>query len=206
MSVALPRDIIALSIDEVWLARGRLLDGLTRGEREDFEALRYDKRRRDWLGGRIAAKRAIQRTCGLPFSALEVRAEQDGPTSGRPVAWIGGRRVGYLSITHSGDLAMATWSENAVGVDAEIVEPRDESFLELAFSDRELARIDRAENRDVEITRVWCEKEAYAKYLGVGFRRSFSDLVVPAHLGRAGGHILHRGRAMCWARVSMESL
>ncbi|MEQ9499543.1 MAG: 4'-phosphopantetheinyl transferase superfamily protein [Deltaproteobacteria bacterium] len=197
----LPNDIIALSIDEVWTARERLVSALTAREAADFAALRYLKRRRDWLAGRMAAKRALQRHTGLSFTQLEIRAEAEGPTSGRPVAWIGARPVGCLSISHSADLAMATWSEAQVGVDAEVVEPRDESFLSLAFTRDERRHIEAAADRDLSATTLWCEKEAYAKYLGVGFRRSFSDLEVPTVLRREAGSIVHRGRTMCWARV-----
>lgn len=197
----LPSDIVAVSIAEIWEARPRFVEALTLGERSTFDALRYEKRRRDWLAGRVAAKRALQRNTGLSFAQLEVRAEVDGPTSGRPVAWIGGAPAGCLSITHSGDLALATWAPVSVGVDAELVEPRDESFLALAFSREERARIAAAPDRDLRATALWCEKEAYAKYLGVGFRRSFSDLAVPRSLAREVGAIEHRGRTMCWARV-----
>ena len=117
----LPSDIIIVSIDDVWRRRDRLLDALTRGEDQDFGSLRYEKRRRDWLAGRVAAKRALQRHCGLSFRQIEVRAEENGPTSGRPAAWINGRAAGCLSISHSGDLAMATWSPHAVGIDAEML-------------------------------------------------------------------------------------
>lgn len=195
-------DMIALSIEEVWSARTRLLDALSANERRDFETLRYEKRRRDWLAGRIAAKRAMQRTCGLGFGSLEIRAETEGPTSGRPRAIVNGRTVGFLSISHSADLAMATWSRAEVGIDVEVIEPREDSFLDLAFSAEERRRIAATANIDETATRLWCEKEAYAKFLGVGFRRSFSDLVVPDHVGRRGGVFVHRGQSMCWARVS----
>lgn len=199
--MSLPNDVVILSIEAVWRARERFVESL--GEREacDFAALRFEKRRRDWLAGRIAAKRALQRRWGLPFSRLEVRAETDGPTSGRPCAWIEERRIGFLSISHSGDLAMATWSDQPVGIDAELVEPRDEGFATVAFTEEERRHLRAASNPDDAMTRMWCEKEAYAKYLGVGFRRSFSDLVVPAHLARETGRLVHRGQPMCWARV-----
>ncbi len=199
--MSLPRDIIALSIDEVWEARARFTGSLTPHEADVFAALRYVKRRRDWLAGRVAAKRALQRNTGLAFEQIEIRAVADGPTSGRPVAWIAGAPTGCLSITHSGDVAMATWSPIHVGIDAELVEPRDDSFLSLAFTSEERERIEAADDRDLRATTLWCEKEAYAKCLGVGFRRSFSDLVVPRDLDREAGAIVHSGRTLCWARV-----
>ena len=82
--MTLPTDIIAVSIDEVWRARDRLVGALSPRERRELEGFRVTKRKRDWLAGRIAAKRAAQRQTGAPFSRISVNTVRDGPDRGRP--------------------------------------------------------------------------------------------------------------------------
>src|SRR5690349_1770854 len=45
---------------------------LTPAERREYDALRYDIRRRDWLTGRCAAKRAVARRCGVSIDRLSL--------------------------------------------------------------------------------------------------------------------------------------
>lgn len=173
--------LVMVSIAEVWSQRDRVLAALDAEERRTFDRLHVTKRRRDWLAGRIAAKRAVQRRCGAPLSVIGIRALEHGRCAGRPFAVVDGREIGGLSIAHAGDLAVALTGDTAVGVDIETIEPRPQ--LEgLAFTDAERARWQHLGGaaRDEAITVRWCEKEAFAKHAGVGLRASFRALDVPA--------------------------
>ena len=170
-------DIAVVSVSEVWSLRETLLAALAPSELEIFEHLTVDKRRRDWLAGRIAAKRAVQKRLGLPFSRIEIRVEE----SGRPR--IAGSEL-FLSITHSGDLAGAIASASPIGFDLELIEPRDRSFEELVLTSADRIELDglAGPSRDERLTLLWCEKEAYAKLEGAGLRIPFAELIVPDHV------------------------
>src|SRR5687768_8371943 len=102
----IPEDVIVVSIDEVWRTRDAALSLLTAEERAQFASLKIDKRRRDWLAGRIAAKRAVQRALGLPLERISVLRSRDDATRGRPEPRIAGtaETIGHVSISHAGDV------------------------------------------------------------------------------------------------------
>ena len=189
--------IVRVSIDQVWQQRERFVAGLTALERQTFSAFQVEKRKRDWLAGRVAAKRALQQKSGLPFQALEIRNEPGG----RPVhsCW-------HLSITHSGDAAGAVVSQTPVGLDMEVIEPRDSSFVRLVFSTEERRQLESIREPDAAMTRLWCEKEAYAKALGHGLRIPFSQLQLPPSTGVRSGEFEHRGVRYAWACVEQALL
>jgi phosphopantetheinyl transferase len=169
---------VIVSVGEVWERRALFAGSLTELEREVFERLSVDKRRKEWLAGRIAGKRAVQKQLGLPFFAIEIRVEE----SGRPLIFVAGAKHAlHLSITHSSDVAAAIASRVPIGFDLERIEARDRSFEELVLTDRDRERLDglTGPRRDEWLTLLWCEKEAYAKLAGEGLRIPFSELVVP---------------------------
>lgn len=199
--MSLPPRVVAVALSEVderWEA------ALSDTERAIYDSLGVDKRRRDWLGGRVAAKRAAQRQMALPFPRLEVVAKPEGEDRGRPELWIDGLRApGYLSITHAHGLALATYGDSPVGLDLERVEARDSSFLEVAFTAPERARLLAvpADQRDRAITAAWCRKEAYAKLLGLGLRADFELLGAAEALSFVQGTLQFGDATLCWALV-----
>ena len=200
------RDAVILSIEEVTQRSDSLRSALTDPERATLDQLVVDKRRQDWLAGRIAAKLAGQRVTGPPLCAHEVHAVAAGPQRGRPYLVVGDQTM-YLSITHAGDVAAAVVSDQPLGLDIEVVEPRPE-IETLAFSSDErrawigLTGMDRS----AAVTRAWCEKEAIAKRRGVGFRDAFDDLVARDATLVRHGTFIHRGVLMAWAHATERAL
>lgn len=204
----LPDDVQAVSIPEVWADRARLLEPLSAAERATFDGFHVDKRKQDWLAGRIAAKCAVERATGLPMSRIEIRVDTIGPTRGRPYAAIRDKDtiLGVLSITHAGWVAAATFSSLPVGLDLELVIPRDESFENLAFLPEERAAWSHLTGaaRDFAVTRAWCFKEAISKWRGIGLTVPFDELL----LREDPTILVHDGRLMdgdaeyCWARIN----
>lgn len=203
----LPRDVVHVSIREVWADVSRWTARLGREERATFEALTVEKRARDWLAGRVAAKRAVQRALGLPFSAITIATvAKGGPDGGRPYAMVGTARhpTGWLSITHTGDLAAACFADAPVGLDVEQVEARGPELEALAFTaaEREVFAPLVDPERSISITRAWCLKEARAKQLGCGLRAPFATLSIPpSGVIAESGLFEHAGAPMAWARV-----
>lgn len=148
-----------------WFARQYLHER----ERALAAAMRIEKRRVDFIAGRVAAKRALARrdVYVLP---------DDGERSGAPVVFHGGTRLTTpVSIAHGAGWAVAATVESgAIGIDVERIEPRPRSFVDEAFTTGELElwrrRLARSSVDDVVITAAWCAKEALLKRAGVGLR------------------------------------
>jgi phosphopantetheinyl transferase len=146
-------------------------------EREEYR-LRAPRGRRHWLMGRIAAKDAVRRWLWArgagPLFPVEVTIETDG--HGQPSVNVSGPSKICVSIAHSGDLALAIADEQAVGIDVEIVEPRNPALETVALSAQERALLDRIVGsgsdferaRSEAFTRFWAAKEAVSKAEGTG--------------------------------------
>jgi 4'-phosphopantetheinyl transferase len=146
-------------------------------ERRRLRSFRVEKRRGDWLRGRLAAKCLVARVLGETGSAepapdaLEIVAE----SSGAPVVRLAGGRalpVG-VSISHSeGTAFCAAWEGEGlrVGVDIERIAPRSPGFVRDFFRSEEAAAWDAlpAGARAPFATAVWSAKESVLKALHLG--------------------------------------
>jgi phosphopantetheinyl transferase len=143
-------------------------------ERDRLAGFRIEKRRRDWLAGRRAAKLALARLLGDEATGeLEVLPAE----SGAPVvhARTGPLPAVGVSLVHSHDLAGAlAWRGDGAGpgLDLEHVEPLHEALLGLALNAAELAYVDSSAEplRTVRALRLWTAKEAVLKSRAVGLR------------------------------------
>ncbi|MDB5027242.1 MAG: beta-ketoacyl synthase, partial [Candidatus Eremiobacteraeota bacterium] len=159
-------------------------------EREE-DRTRAPRGRRHWLMGRIAAKDAVRRWLwgrgAGPLFPVEVTIAND--ERGRPLVSAPGPLPVSVSIAHSGDLAVAIAGEDAVGIDVEIVEPRDAGVEALALTASERALLDRivrdaggepGHARAVALTRFWAAKEAVSKAEGTGLEGRPAAFIVAA--------------------------
>ena len=166
------------------------LDWLTAAERERLEGFRFDKRRRDWLLGRWAAKLALLEITGL--STREIRRfEIDSAPNGAPLPLLDDSpcRVG-LSLSHSHDRAFCAVSRTAqaLGCDIELVEPRSAVFVETYFTESESAHVEETSpsQRDSLVTRIWSAKESTLKALRTGLQADTRSVEVRDAGERAG--------------------
>lgn len=128
-----------------------------------------EKRRAEFLAGRVAAHDAARAFAAEPF---EVVAQVGGEDDGRPVmAPANGVSV---SISHSSGVAVAAASQGtALGIDLESASlAPDASFAREAFADGELEGWGGAplELRGAVLALAWAAKEAALKVWGVGLR------------------------------------
>ena len=203
----LPSDVMSVPIEDIWRDRERYLGLFTEYERSRFESFVVEKRRQDWLAGRVAAKHAVERATGLPLSRIEIRVDIVGRTRGRPYAVMADRGVplGIVSVSHSGWIAVAVFSGVPTGLDLELIVPREPSFETVGFTEEERqtwAHLDGAE-RDEAVTKAWCMKEAIAKWRGEGLRSQFDDLILredPRILVEEGA-LVDGGARYRWARI-----
>jgi phosphopantetheine--protein transferase-like protein len=153
---------------------------LSRRERQEWNSMRaVDKRRREWLLGRCAAKDAVrllvERHLGVQLSPADVEIVPDPYGCPRAEgAWTRRLKIQpVISISHSHGIAVALAamdSSQMVGIDLENLQHRREDFQAIAFSpdERNLLESLREDLRQEWALRMWCAKEAVAKALGRG--------------------------------------
>jgi phosphopantetheine--protein transferase-like protein len=144
-----------------------------------FRQIGSRKRRVDWLGGRVAAKRLVAafvlETTGVALTERDIGVAAD--SRGAPTVRIAGRAdlehsVPAVAISHGAGRAIAVLaprnSGTRVGVDVERVEPRDDAFVRHVLTDREVRLAATVGLNGNGSTVLWTLKEAVTKALGVG--------------------------------------
>jgi len=170
------------------LARGQPPLGLLNAsEQARFSALRTPKRQHDWLLGRCAAKRLVQRFlaetsgCAVALATIEIKNEDDGSPfveitgQGADTGLDGRGRLGLcLTISHCEELAFCAAAAvdfpDAIGADIERVRPRAWNFVETFFTEAEIQQVQAAPPawRDTLTTAIWSAKEAALKAVKLG--------------------------------------
>ena len=156
-------------------------------EIQEYGEKKVPKRAGEWLAGRVALKRSVQRLLAASGdrrpSLRSIRISSDD--NGKPVAELsgkGGLMIGDVSLSHSNGLAIAAatapGSFGGVGVDIERVEARSESWIKDYFTDEEIQSAGADESRWEKLTGIWCLKEAALKALGTGLRFDLKDVMV----------------------------
>lgn len=123
------------------------------------------KKQVERLAGRWAVKNLVMQETGLSPDAIEIHNDASGAPALAP-------SFNYsISITHSGDYALAALCEkaNAIGVDMETISPVDiPALLHAGFSKKEQSAYAEA---DLEtILKIWTIKEALLKYRRTGLK------------------------------------
>jgi 4'-phosphopantetheinyl transferase len=151
-------------------------DSLSPAEALRHSAFRMEKRRSEWLAGRLAAKTLLA-AAGEKLSSFEITTDR----LGRPSC--GGA---LLSISHSNGWAMAAKKPGSafLGADLEKIEERHPAWYRDYFHTSELPAPDPS-----EATRIWAIKEALLKALGLGLMADPMDI-------RTDGKIRFSGKAL----------
>jgi 4'-phosphopantetheinyl transferase EntD len=147
---------------------------LTGAERAAFDALHLERRRRDWLAGRLAAKRAVRavaRAQGEATPPWAMISVLNAP-SGAPWFAVDGRpELGAewnISIAHDDGFAVCAIARTVragyVGVDIERNRPLSFDVLRHILTPRERVRLSRAEPTGTpRPLAFWTAKEAVVK-------------------------------------------
>lgn len=193
------------------------LDWLTSDERARLDGFRFEKRRRDWLLGRWAAKVALQAITGLSHRDI-ARFEIASATDGAPLPRLDNRPYPVaLSLSHSNNRALAAVMQAAtpLGCDLELVESRGPGFVETYFTTAECEAVERAnpEDRDTLITVIWSAKESALKALRHGLRVDTRSVevsadgeIATADWNSARVFASDEGTFGCWWRVDGSSI
>ena len=166
---------------------------LTRREHETWTRLPgAEKRRKEWLLGRVAAKDAVRLILrdGYQLKAYPADIEIVSDEHGKPI--VSGQMIEELecrlslSIAHSEGGAVAVAVEGfhgkKAGIDVEQMDGNHEGLEDMGFTTGECSLLDTvpAWEREEWLLRLWCAKEAVAKALGRGLMGSPFNIVVQA--------------------------
>lgn len=161
-------------------------------ELEVYENFKFDKRRKDWLFGRKAARELVGARCSeLPGNMSNTCFSITTIPGGAPILVVKGEHLSHtqISITHSGEVAMAALATNplirGLGVDVEVIGARPYSFIQTAFSKQERSWLEKY--RDEALWAVvalrYTLKEAVSKALGVGFSVNTHSIEILGYRG-----------------------
>ncbi len=171
-------------------------------ELERFSSFSFAKRQLEWLGGRMAAKRAAlsvtSKTAGLPTSCADYRIEAEA--SGRPYLWCmrgAQAKLPAISISHSHGMAGAVAvAGHSCGLDLQRITPKVISVRERFASSEERSIISAApglhgQDEATLLTLIWSAKEALRKAICcqplLGFTEiTLSQLQGNLHTGMIG--------------------
>ena len=183
-------DALFESEDAVWSrAWARLI--LSVREREQWRRLSGpQKRRKEWLLGRLAAKDAVRlllkgrHSLDLCPTDIEIGADEHGRPiiQCEPIEKMGCRLS--LSIAHTGGIAVAIVMEcngqQGVGLDLEHLDEDHTGLERTAFTEKEQILVSSipVPKRKEWWLRLWCAKEAVAKALGRGLAGGPLHLVI----------------------------
>ena len=137
-------------------------------ERQRLAGLRHARRRREWLGGRLAAKEALAGLLllagGIRHGAdIEIRTGRHGePQPAAPAL--------FVSISHSGDYAAALASrQSRCGLDLQVLTPSLEAVRSRYCGANELRLLAQLGRHLPPLARLgilWTTKEAHRKAAG----------------------------------------
>lgn len=175
-----------------WLARGEdrlpaATDWLSASERVRAGALRYAKRRTDFLLSRWTLKLAVAKVLGWPDDpAVLARIESRPAPGGAPRLYLDGQPADRgISLTDRAGCAVCLLAAGpaAIGCDVEIVEPRSNAFVR-DYLTRAEQRLTGAAgpDRDLAANLIWSAKESALKVLGTGLRRDTRSVEVELDL------------------------
>jgi 4'-phosphopantetheinyl transferase len=140
---------------------------LSRAELDRLNRLFALKKQVERLAGRWAVKNLVMQETGLSPDAIEIHNDPSGAPA------LASAFKYAISISHSGDYALAALCENvdAVGVDLETITPVDISaLLHAGFSPKEQSAYAGADL--ATILKIWTIKEALLKYRRTGLKNS----------------------------------
>lgn len=180
-----------------WLARGEEAivateRWLTPAEADRAGAMRFAKRRREYLLRRLVTKYTVAAVAGLPsqYSGLARIEVRNAPT-GEPLVFVDGEPCGLdISISDRAGWAVCVVSTvGPVGCDLEVVEHRGAGFIRDFLTDREREYVGAQPDddaRQVATNLLWSAKESALKVLRTGLGRDTRSVEVTVHDGPPG--------------------
>ena len=132
--------------------------------------LRFTRENDKKLGilGDYLAREAVSALSGVAEDAIRI----DSHSGGMPYVAVPGDLNINVSISHSGDIAVAVASDMPVGIDVEAMVPdvKMDEIMKMLFAPSEISYVNKdAEQKTTRFYEVWTKKEAFLKLAGTGF-------------------------------------
>lgn len=164
------------------------LDWLAAGEIGRVSAMRFTKRRSEWLLARWTAKQTLGAELGIAdgpasLARIEIRTIIGGEAQGAPEVFVDGLRYEIgVSLTDRADWAVCViGAVDELGCDLELVEARSDRFVRDYFTPREQAVVTQPpfdSSSDAVANLIWSAKESALKVLRTGLRRDTRSVEV----------------------------
>lgn len=160
----------------------------TAREQTTYQKFSCEKRKKDWLLGRLTAKELIQKyylsLCGtrLSFPEIEILNAPSGKPYFQPLASM--PDCPALSISHSQGLAFCSLQEltprEGFGIDIEYASPRPSLFVDTFYNAQEQKHLAAYQGKEhtQAVTAIWSLKESVLKALGHGLRMDTNKITV----------------------------
>ncbi len=149
---------------------------LTASELKVAQTYRAARRYREFVGGRLLAKRAVlaahrmavaENSAAAELRRVEILADHPESESSRRVVRVDGiRQAGAVSISHAdGWTAVGLTSDDqlGIGIDLVVIDPRNLVLQKLWLTSREGQLVDQSRNRALTLSALWTIKEALFK-------------------------------------------
>ena len=177
------------------------LGALTQEELLEYDALLYEGRRRDWLAGRLAAKRAVAARFGIPRLGsvrLDSRLQQ-APRALTEDAGTWYPLPANVSVSHACGWGVAAIADRAcrIGVDIDRRDGIDREHARYFLTSREARSLGSG-----DAALFWVQKEAAWKAFGLSDGDAFTDLELDVGDDSiAHGAVVHGNRVAIDAAV-----
>lgn len=157
---------------------------LSTSEANRLRAIRFPKRRADWLLGRWTAKNAVAAFLDIPTDPQALRDIEIRPAlSGAPEAFFRNEPAAVaISLSHRAGVGACALAPSCVllGCDLETVEPHGDAFVTDYFTAEEQALVTKATPADRLriLALLWSGKESALKALREGLRLDTHQVIV----------------------------
>lgn len=135
-------------------------------ERSRYDAFPVEKRKREFLLGRVALRTLLAEQLDDDPAAIPLHVTDEGAVELSEAPY-------FVSIAHSGHHAVAVMSPDRVGVDLEHIRAVEDGVVDFVLTPEEHTLLDTLPmGRDRAFILCWTLKEATLKALHTGFLRS----------------------------------
>lgn len=131
---------------------------------EKMERMKFSEDRLRSMHAELLLRFALVRDFGYHNDNIRLSTS----SSGKPV--LADQDMLHFNLSHSGSWVFCAISDQAVGVDIEKISEGDNGFMEMILHPAEILWLQESQEQEKNTNyyKLWCLKEAYGKFLGVG--------------------------------------